>query len=190
MVLPAYLSAEVKCGGQGGGYAPLSAYAILRSVRYLHRVCSAMGLRACYAMSGTDLAYGVTSGVRLSGACEERKRWRGTAPPPICLGTCYAMSVGEKHVLMQPCQVPYPSGLRACYAMSGTDLAYAAICLRACYAVSGTDLAMPGTDLAYAVMPQKAAIKPSSTESGPLQAEVWSYAYGATRCPVLTSRMA
>eukprot|EP00961_Rhodomonas_salina_P235117 3177848-Rhodomonas_salina.6 len=30
--------------------------------------------------------------------------------------------------------------LRACYAMSGTDLVYAAISLRACYALSGTDL--------------------------------------------------
>eukprot|EP00961_Rhodomonas_salina_P180583 2437443-Rhodomonas_salina.2 len=29
--------------------------------------------------------------------------------------------------------------LRACYAMSGTDLAYAAIGRRACYALSGTD---------------------------------------------------
>eukprot|EP00961_Rhodomonas_salina_P183999 2484367-Rhodomonas_salina.2 len=33
------------------------------------------------------------------------------------------------------------TGLRACYAVSGTGLAYAAIGLRACYAVSGTDLA-------------------------------------------------
>eukprot|EP00961_Rhodomonas_salina_P009566 129683-Rhodomonas_salina.1 len=30
--------------------------------------------------------------------------------------------------------------LRACYAMSGTAMAYAATCLRACYAMSGTDL--------------------------------------------------
>eukprot|EP00961_Rhodomonas_salina_P210323 2839784-Rhodomonas_salina.2 len=31
--------------------------------------------------------------------------------------------------------------LRACYAMSGTDLAYGTVCLRVCYAISGTDLA-------------------------------------------------
>eukprot|EP00961_Rhodomonas_salina_P246315 3328190-Rhodomonas_salina.1 len=31
--------------------------------------------------------------------------------------------------------------LRACYAISGTDIAYGAICLRACYAISGTDVA-------------------------------------------------
>eukprot|EP00961_Rhodomonas_salina_P183139 2472361-Rhodomonas_salina.1 len=51
--------------------------------------------------------------------------------------------------------------LRACYALSGTDLAHGATCLRACYALSGTDLActciglracyaLSGTDLAYA----------------------------------------
>eukprot|EP00961_Rhodomonas_salina_P304364 3941573-Rhodomonas_salina.6 len=30
--------------------------------------------------------------------------------------------------------------LRACYAMSGTDIGYGAICLRACYGMSGTDI--------------------------------------------------
>eukprot|EP00961_Rhodomonas_salina_P076012 1020559-Rhodomonas_salina.1 len=36
-------------------------------------------------------------------------------------------------------------GLRACYAMSGTDILYGRICLRACYAVSGTEIAwVPG----------------------------------------------
>eukprot|EP00961_Rhodomonas_salina_P097238 1307742-Rhodomonas_salina.4 len=53
--------------------------------------------------------------------------------------------------------------LRAPYAMSGTDLAYAAICLRAPYAMSGSELAYvrrwysgvccyakPGTEIAYA----------------------------------------
>eukprot|EP00961_Rhodomonas_salina_P281621 3804978-Rhodomonas_salina.1 len=33
-----------------------------------------------------------------------------------------------------------PIRLRACYAMSGTDLACGGICLRACYATPGTDL--------------------------------------------------
>eukprot|EP00961_Rhodomonas_salina_P176551 2379522-Rhodomonas_salina.3 len=62
----------------------------------------------------------------------------------------------ERMVLAIPC---------ACYAMSGTDVAYgatsahgrgqsrgcvsSAICLRACYAVSGTDLAYDGTILCY-----------------------------------------
>eukprot|EP00961_Rhodomonas_salina_P232980 3147932-Rhodomonas_salina.1 len=39
--------------------------------------------------------------------------------------------------------VRYAIGLRACYAISGTDIAYAATCLRACYAMPGTDLALP-----------------------------------------------
>eukprot|EP00961_Rhodomonas_salina_P172419 2325099-Rhodomonas_salina.2 len=42
---------------------------------------------------------------------------------------------------------------RMLYATSGTDLAYAGICLRVCFAMSGTDLrvcyAMSGTDIAY-----------------------------------------
>eukprot|EP00961_Rhodomonas_salina_P300953 3940275-Rhodomonas_salina.1 len=36
------------------------------------------------------------------------------------------------------------------YALSGTDIVYAAIGLRACYAMSGTDLASRGTGTAYA----------------------------------------
>eukprot|EP00961_Rhodomonas_salina_P301921 3940659-Rhodomonas_salina.3 len=57
-----------------------------------------------------------------------------------------------------------PSSLRTCYAMSGTDTAYAAVGLCTCYALSGTDIAyaatvqracyaMPGTDLACAAVP-------------------------------------
>eukprot|EP00961_Rhodomonas_salina_P261626 3535963-Rhodomonas_salina.3 len=60
----------------------------------------------------------------------------------------------------QPPRVSSPISLRACYAISGTGIAYGAISLRACYAISGTDLAygaislracyaMSGTDLAY-----------------------------------------
>eukprot|EP00961_Rhodomonas_salina_P305175 3941890-Rhodomonas_salina.1 len=64
-------------------------------------------------------------------------------------------------------EVPFPIGLRACYAMSGTDIACAAMVLRACYAMSGTDLlsyhptclllrdarhAVCGTELAYGAM--------------------------------------
>eukprot|EP00961_Rhodomonas_salina_P272133 3677535-Rhodomonas_salina.3 len=41
----------------------------------------------------------------------------------------------------------YSIALRARYAMSGTDLAYAGICLRACFAMSGTDLAYGATRL-------------------------------------------
>eukprot|EP00961_Rhodomonas_salina_P143496 1930966-Rhodomonas_salina.2 len=34
----------------------------------------------------------------------------------------------------------YAIGLRACYAVSSTDMPYGSIGLRACYAMSGTDL--------------------------------------------------
>eukprot|EP00961_Rhodomonas_salina_P223757 3025635-Rhodomonas_salina.1 len=41
--------------------------------------------------------------------------------------------------------------LRACYAMSGTDIVYGAIYPRVCYAMSGC-YAILGTELAYAAM--------------------------------------
>eukprot|EP00961_Rhodomonas_salina_P212327 2867045-Rhodomonas_salina.10 len=52
---------------------------------------------------------------------------------------------GQMVITRQPAadQVGSAICLRACYAMSGTDLVYPAICLRACYAISGT------TDLGY-----------------------------------------
>eukprot|EP00961_Rhodomonas_salina_P053365 715700-Rhodomonas_salina.1 len=34
------------------------------------------------------------------------------------------------------------SCLRACYAVSGTDIAYGTSCLRACYVMPGTDIGM------------------------------------------------
>eukprot|EP00961_Rhodomonas_salina_P186024 2511693-Rhodomonas_salina.5 len=94
-------------------------------------------LRASYAMSGTDIlccgSLATRSPLRLAQCCPIRAAqfWRFNA---FCL--------------------------RACYATSGTDLAYAAICiLRACYAMPGTDAAtcsicqvpsdaMSGTDIA------------------------------------------
>eukprot|EP00961_Rhodomonas_salina_P012509 168363-Rhodomonas_salina.2 len=42
-------------------------------------------------------------------------------------------------------QAPGPTSLPACYAMSGTHIAYGGSSLRACSA-------MPGTDIAYAAM--------------------------------------
>eukprot|EP00961_Rhodomonas_salina_P132036 1777522-Rhodomonas_salina.1 len=73
----------------------------------------------------------------------------------------YAATRRSPLVPNAPTGVHSANSLRACYAMSGTDLGYAAIGLRACYAMSGTDLAyatiglcvcyaMSGTDLAYA----------------------------------------
>eukprot|EP00961_Rhodomonas_salina_P154159 2076502-Rhodomonas_salina.1 len=79
------------------------------------RYKTAISLRACYAMSGTDIGY-IAIGLR----------------------TCYAMSGTELAyatcpvrcpVLRQRTVVKSAMCLRACYAMSGTDMAYAATCL-------------------------------------------------------------
>eukprot|EP00961_Rhodomonas_salina_P199132 2686125-Rhodomonas_salina.2 len=82
--------------------------------------------RLCYAMSGTDLAYG----------------------PAVSIPA--ARTAGGSEV------ASYPIGRLACYAMPGTDLAYRttpSLCavqyghtlsLRACYALSGTDVGCIG----------------------------------------------
>eukprot|EP00961_Rhodomonas_salina_P008361 113604-Rhodomonas_salina.1 len=82
--------------------------------------------------------------------------------------------------------------LRACYAISGTDLLCIAICLRNCYAMSGTDLlsiviclracyAMSGTDLAYGVT---VLLFPNLTRTFEESYQVSAYA-PALRCPIL-----
>eukprot|EP00961_Rhodomonas_salina_P271943 3674730-Rhodomonas_salina.3 len=71
-------------------------------------------LRARYAMSGTDLAYGPT---RMGGSTwSERKTTAG-----MVLRNCYAMSGTDTPVTM------FAALLRGCYAMSGTELCYAAL---------------------------------------------------------------
>eukprot|EP00961_Rhodomonas_salina_P052245 701538-Rhodomonas_salina.1 len=76
--------------------------------------------------------------------------------------------------------------------MSGTDLAYGAICLRACYALSGTDLAfgairlraryaLSGTGLSYGAIFLRACYGMSSTDA--MNRVI------AMRCPVLTRGM-
>eukprot|EP00961_Rhodomonas_salina_P221706 2997745-Rhodomonas_salina.1 len=86
---------------------PLRAAALPSALQ----VSPAIRLRAAYAMSGTDLAYGAVS-----------------------LRSCYAMSGTDlPHALPSPYAraMRCPSvcstiTLRACYAMSGTDIAYGA----------------------------------------------------------------
>eukprot|EP00961_Rhodomonas_salina_P161130 2169321-Rhodomonas_salina.4 len=100
---------------------------------------SAICLHACYAMSGTHMAYGATC------QCTTCVNEVSSA---ICLRACYAMS-GTDGACVHP-------------ATSGTDLAYATVrppiepcCLLprdvrywprvCCYAMSGTDLADAAT---------------------------------------------
>eukprot|EP00961_Rhodomonas_salina_P155375 2092406-Rhodomonas_salina.1 len=100
--------------------------------------------RAC----GTELAYG-TVGLRDVRYCARVWCYRPTR--------CAEEDKYEKDNPLEG-QVAYPICLCACYAMSGTGLAYDVICLRACYAMSGTGLAfgtayaMPGTENAYGVI--------------------------------------
>eukprot|EP00961_Rhodomonas_salina_P223700 3024940-Rhodomonas_salina.1 len=79
------------------------------------QVSSAIRLRACYAMSGTDLAY-------------------------VASVHAYECVVRDRVLTHRKVVCMY---LRACYAMSGSHMPH--MCLRACYAVSGTDLAYAAT---------------------------------------------
>eukprot|EP00961_Rhodomonas_salina_P081675 1098042-Rhodomonas_salina.1 len=118
-------------GGRGGGE---------QGARGAQEVNSAIGLRACYAMPGTDPAHGT-----------------------ICLRACYAASSTDGAIALRA-RYAMPGtdltdgayqmritrssgiGLRFCSAMPGTDVAYETIDLCTCYAMSGTDLAYRGTD--------------------------------------------
>eukprot|EP00961_Rhodomonas_salina_P171017 2305774-Rhodomonas_salina.7 len=104
---------------------------------------------------------------------------------PDCSIAC-ALSLHRR-----PSGFQVPISLRTCYAMSGTDLAYGAICLRACYAVSGTDVgdgatclracyAMSGTDLKRMVLPE--SFKRSASGQSTMRLCV-----SATRPAVMTS---
>eukprot|EP00961_Rhodomonas_salina_P282440 3816465-Rhodomonas_salina.1 len=85
----------------------------------------------------------------------------------------------------------------------GTDLAFAAIALRACYAMSGTDLAYGTTSwpppcrlsllCSHRSAPLSAYARPTRCPVLTLRKVLCNArtdrAYGATRCPVLTSAM-
>eukprot|EP00961_Rhodomonas_salina_P234533 3169752-Rhodomonas_salina.1 len=82
-----------------------------------------MALHACYSVRGTDPA----------------REW-------FVSGTELAYGAVQPAPCTQRQSFWYATPLRACYAMSGTDIANGgSIWLRACYA-------MPGTDLAYAAI--------------------------------------
>eukprot|EP00961_Rhodomonas_salina_P249881 3377383-Rhodomonas_salina.2 len=117
-------------------YATTSAHAseMVLAMDRRHQVAS--GLRACYAMSGTE-----RPSQRYHPMHETHVRYHSTR------------SAMPAHSTMRV----FATSLRACYAMSGTDLPYSArsstaprparstrspIRLRACYA-------MPGTNIAY-----------------------------------------
>eukprot|EP00961_Rhodomonas_salina_P139218 1873633-Rhodomonas_salina.1 len=142
-----------------------------------------VGLSGCYTMSEAPIRYAATAVPQAPGKsiplpsyaiCLRRVAMHCTVL--VYLLCCYALAMRcgvlrwamlrqaklspEKTITMHRYVVSSATCLRACYAMSGTDIAYGATCLRACYAVSGTDMAhgavclgacyaMSGTDIAY-----------------------------------------
>eukprot|EP00961_Rhodomonas_salina_P255356 3451114-Rhodomonas_salina.6 len=114
-------STEIACGC----YQPTG---LLPNVRYpyWHSLSALLSYRPT-GLLRTDLAYNATSTMLATSGTElAYGATRGPATADGLGGTESAIC------------------LRACYAMSGTDLAYgtmSAICLRASYAISGTDLA-------------------------------------------------
>eukprot|EP00961_Rhodomonas_salina_P160564 2161741-Rhodomonas_salina.5 len=104
-----------------------------------------MSLRGCYAMSGTDIAYAAARSMRRS------LRSRAYGPThtlcDVCIGlydgwhwhavSVYASTGPDTADQPMRCLAPLPPAvcsaisLRACYAMSDTDLAYGAVNLRA-----------------------------------------------------------
>eukprot|EP00961_Rhodomonas_salina_P304586 3941650-Rhodomonas_salina.3 len=94
-----------------------------------------MLLRLFFAESDTEMAYAATRSTDFDNCtCNAGFEVRCA----ISLLARYAMS-GTAHASSGEnlCAIC----LRECYAMPGTDIAYAAICLRARYAMSGTEIA-------------------------------------------------
>eukprot|EP00961_Rhodomonas_salina_P167211 2253471-Rhodomonas_salina.1 len=83
-------------------------------------------------MSGTDIAYAATTG----GGGDGNAGYSAIVP---------------RGVRLDPTRSAI--ALRACRAMSGTDLAYGAVGLCACYAVSGSDIAYGCTRLCQDLCP-------------------------------------
>eukprot|EP00961_Rhodomonas_salina_P011163 149522-Rhodomonas_salina.1 len=168
-------------------YALSQNHTITRLDLSNNRYSFATGLRAGYAMSDTDLAYAATRIGDEVGYCPMRSRYKAVEALADNLGACSQLGIS----------------LLACYAISGTYLAYVPMpllrnvrykpayepmpllrdvrCLCPRYATSGTDqrmcpclcYAMSGTDLAYAA--SSPPPRPQRGSSAP---------YGPTRCPV------
>eukprot|EP00961_Rhodomonas_salina_P300943 3940270-Rhodomonas_salina.3 len=97
-----------------------------------------MCLRAAYAVSGTEIAYGAMRFLRGGGGAAGRGQSAAryvAQGMSISLRACYAMSGTD---IRPPYAMP-GTGLRACYAMPGTAIVSGSS-PRACYAMPGTDV--------------------------------------------------
>eukprot|EP00961_Rhodomonas_salina_P064492 867780-Rhodomonas_salina.2 len=131
-----------------------------------------IGLWACYAIPGTDLAYATTRTSR-----SQRRRCPLPGLSPRCLRCCYAKSGTD---------IVYDAiGLRAWYALPGTDIACGTTCLRmlcdvtdlVCHAIS-----LPSTDVACGFIFLRACYARSHTDLRACYAVSGTdLAYGATR---------
>eukprot|EP00961_Rhodomonas_salina_P235282 3180156-Rhodomonas_salina.7 len=128
-------------------YLPTPAIRDARGTGIAGMLYAAIGLRACYAMSGTSTET-LCAATRLRVAQRRmREQTRG-----VSLRACYAMSGTDvRHCGIRLCACYATSstdvayGFMCCYAMSGTDIANDAISLLACYAMSGTNVAYGAT---------------------------------------------
>eukprot|EP00961_Rhodomonas_salina_P083016 1115479-Rhodomonas_salina.2 len=104
-----------------------------------------ISLRACYALSGTDLACG--AGIYLR-ACYALSGTDLAHAAAMLAAFHMDFAAGAQPVEDFAAHVrsATPTCLRACYAMPGTDLA-----LRTCYAMRGTELAYGASISAYAM---------------------------------------
>eukprot|EP00961_Rhodomonas_salina_P129192 1740448-Rhodomonas_salina.2 len=129
-------------------------------------VCCAMSGDVWYAHRGYLVCYAPAT------RCPRRKAWGLNSCRPV---SAYALAA---HIVHGRTRI----SLRACYTMSGTDVAYGRTCisLRACYAKSGTETACGGTSRQGTCVERRGG----GGRSDPLSA----YAL-ATRCPVLRYRM-
>eukprot|EP00961_Rhodomonas_salina_P088507 1190173-Rhodomonas_salina.3 len=170
------------------------AYDALPNGAIRHARCWRRGivLRVCHAMPGTDIAHTAIhhANVRYSHRRYSYHPSRSLCSVRYCPRLCsYHLSDDrlEEAATNAVAKVPPPMVLRTRYAMSGTEIARAAIVVCASYAMSGTEIAyavlvlcvryaMCGMEIAYAARAERCA----DEEARKLQAQL-EVGYAPTR---------
>eukprot|EP00961_Rhodomonas_salina_P123653 1666245-Rhodomonas_salina.2 len=195
----------------------LCAYALAMQYLVLTVAYDTICLRACYAMSGTQMMLSAHTAICLHAMSGTSKVYGATNIYPI---RCPVLMWRIPYVYGATSEpLPYSGtassdeswySLRVSYAISGTELAYRAIGLRVSYEMSGTDIArgaivlrarhaMSSTDTAYGAVCLRACYAMSGTDMcvGDTAPEGYTslgnvpqscYAI-AMQCPVLTSAL-